>query len=149
MKSFLVRGKRPIILWSVLPDNCFFEGNIPEGYKLAVCPSEGMIVIDIDKHGKKNGFTNIPPSLMFELKSTLNYPTKNNGRHFWFKYTGDKPLANKTSNLGIDLRTHKGYVVYYPDNDIRDNLHLIKESSNQLNVWLKKLFSYIDNSICL
>ena len=125
-------------------DNTFYEGNIPTGFKLAVSPSKGTVIIDVDKHGKINGFHNIPKHLMFELKSTLNYPTKNEGRHFWFKYSGDGVLANKASNQGIDLRTDRGYVVYYPDNDIRDQMHLVKNSSKELNIWLEELFGYVN-----
>ena len=58
------------------------------------------------------------------------------------KYTGDKPLGNKTSGLGIDLRTNKGYVVWYHDKDIRDCINEINKTSQNLNKWLEKLFSY-------
>jgi hypothetical protein len=143
MKSFLLKGKRPIIKWGMLPDETYFEGTVPESFSLAVTPSEGYVVIDIDRHGNIDGEKNIPDDLRMEIFGTLNYETKNNGYHCWFKYTGNKPLGNKTSGLGIDLRTHKGYVVYYPDNDIREQLHLIKETSPRLNKWLERLFSYI------
>ncbi len=143
MKTFLLKGKQPIIKWGMLPDETYFEGIIPEGYNLAVNPSGNYIVIDVDNHGDISGFDSIPMSFQVELDNTFNYPTKNLGRHYWFKYTGDRPLANKTSGLGIDLRTNKGYVVYYPKNDIRQQLHLVKETSKQLNKWLEKLFSYV------
>jgi hypothetical protein len=142
MRSFLLKAKKPICKWGSLPPNTFFEGEIPEGYSLAVSPSENYIVIDVDRHGDIDGVNNIPDNLMYELLKTLHYPTKNNGYHYWFKYTGNKELANKTSGLGIDLRTNKGYVVYYPKNDIRDQLHLIKPTSTHMNKWLEKLFSY-------
>lgn len=142
MKSFLVRGKRPTVKWGLIPDGIFFEGDTPEGFFLAVCPSEGYVIIDIDRHGDVDGFDNIPKHLEKELSLTLNYPTKNNGKHVWVKYTGDVLLANKASNQGIDLRTQKGYVVYYPDNDIRDQMHLVKESSKELNTWLEDLFGF-------
>ena len=51
-------------------------------------------------------------------------------------------LANKASNQGIDLRTHKGYVVWYPEGDIRDSIKEIKESSPELNTWLEELFGF-------
>lgn len=143
MKSFLTRNKKPIIKWGMLPDNTFYEGNTPKGYILAVSPTNGHIVIDVDRHGKVDGFDNIPDELKVELDSTFNYETKNNGKHYWFQYTGTNILANKASNQGIDLRTHKGYCVYYPKDDIRDNLHLIKDSSTELNKWLEKLFGYV------
>ena len=145
MHSFLVKLKKPLVKWTHLKDNTFFEGTIPEGYDLAVCPSEGMVILDVDKHGKKNGFEHIPPSLMFELKSTLNYPTKNSGRHFFFHYTGDKLLANTHSKYGIDLRTNRGYVVYYPANqgdDIRNHLDEIKDSSKEMNLFLEEAFTH-------
>ncbi len=48
---------------------------------------------------------------------------------------------NKTLNLFIDFRTYKGYVCWYHNVDIRECVHLIKESSNELNLFLEKLFS--------
>jgi len=142
MKSFLLRGKKPIIKWGMLPDETYFKGQLPEGYSLAISPSEGYIIIDIDKHNDKNGFDNIPKNLLSELTNTLNYCTKNNGRHFWFKYSGKKSLANKASGLGIDLRTNKGYVVWYPKQDIKECLIEIKNTSKELNKWIETLFSY-------
>lgn len=143
MKSFLLREKKPLIKWSMLPDGIFFEGAVPSGFNLAVTPSKGTIIIDVDQHGDISGFDNIPHLIQLELDQTFNYNTKNNGKHYWFKYLGNKELANKTSGLGFDLRTHKGYVVYYPDNDIREQMHLVKESSDNLNQWLEKHFSYV------
>lgn len=142
MKSFLLKNKKPIIKWGMLPDQTFFEGVLPEGYSLAVSPSGKFIVIDIDKHKDQDGFLNIPDHLKNELENTLNYSTKNNGKHYWFYYTGKKELANKTSGLSIDLRTNKGYVVWYPKEDIRDCINKIKYTSEILNDWLEKLFSY-------
>ena len=143
MKSFLLRGKRPIIKWGMLPDGVFFEGKVPEGYSLAVCPSENYIVIDVDRHGDKDGFEAIPDHLKFELVQTLMYTTKNNGHHYWFRYSGNKPLGNKTSGKGIDLRTNRGYVVWYPEKDIRECLDQVNESSEEMNIWLEELFSYV------
>ena len=142
MKSFLVRGKKPIIKWGYLPDGTFFEGNVPEGYRLAICPSEGYIVVDVDRHGNINGFDNIPEHLQGELDSTLSYATKNNGRHYWLKYTGGNYLANKTSGLGIDLRTNKGYVVWYPEGDVRSHMNEIIDTSLEMNNWVESLFGF-------
>ena len=140
MKSFLCKGKKPIIKWGMLPDNIFFEGEVPDGYKLAICPSEGYIIIDVDRHGKKDGFTNIPQHLLEELNHTLSYPTKNDGRHYWCKYSGSRNLMNKASNLGIDLRTNRGYVIWYKENDIRSYIDEVKDTSVALNTWLETLF---------
>lgn len=126
----------------MLPENVFFEGNVPEGFALAVCPSENYIVVDVDRHGDIDGFDNVPEWHIKEFNKTLNYGTKNEGKHFWFKYTGDKPLANKASGLGIDLRTNKGYVVWYHDTDVRECLDQINDTSEFLNEWLEELFSY-------
>ena len=142
MRSFLVINKKPIIKWSQLPDNTFFEGKIPEGYSLGISPSKGYIIIDVDKHNGKNGFKKIPNHLVEELEFTLNYPTKNKGRHYWFKYTGNKDLMNKSSKLGIDLRTEKGYVVWYLDEDIRSWEYQIQETSKELNEWLEEHFTF-------
>jgi hypothetical protein len=141
MKSFLLKDKKPQVKWGMIPDEIYFEGNIPEGYGLAICPHNPYIILDIDKHGEIDGFSNIPHLIMMELDKSFYYNTKNNGRHVWLKYTGDKHLLNKTSGLGIDLRTSSGYVKWYLDKDIRAYIHLIKETSPKLNKWLEKLFS--------
>jgi hypothetical protein len=147
MRSFLCKGKKPILKWKLLPENTFFEfeGKLPNSYSLAISPSKGFIVIDVDVDIEKgkDGFKSIPRELRNELETTFNYPTKRNGKHYWFKYTGDKELANKTSGLDIDLRTNKGYVIFYPEGDIRNHLHEIKETSSELNEFLESLFSYI------
>lgn len=143
MKSFLLKGKMPIIKWGNLPDNTFFEGKLPEGYSLAICPSKGYVVVDVDVHDDVDGFTHIPMLIQEELQNTLSYKTKNHGRHYWLKYSGNKPLGNKTSGLGIDLRTDRGYVVWYHEEDIRDILSQVNNTSLKMNEWLEKLFSYI------
>ena len=148
MKSFLLKGKRPIIRWGLLPNETYFEGKVPEGYNLAVSPwgDEGYVVLDVDRHGDIDGFGNLPSNLKKELSKTYHYKTKNDGMHFWFKYTGNKPLGNKSSSIGIDLRTNKGYVVWYPEEDIRDVVksNVINNTSEKLNKWLEELFSYVD-----
>ena len=155
MRSFLLKNNKPIISWGRLPDGTLYHGDIPEGYDLAVNPHQPYIIIDVDRHGEKDGFLNIPEHLKQELEATLNYPTKNNGRHYWFYYSGDKTLVNKASNLGIDLRIgnivssktefkHGGYVKWHPRNTmkIEDVLWKAKETSPQLNEWLEGLFCY-------
>jgi hypothetical protein len=154
MRSFLLKNNKPIISWGSLPDGTLFKGEIPEGYDLAVNPHQPYIIVDVDRHDK-DGFLNIPEHLKSELESTLNYPTKNNGRHYWFYYTGDKTLINKASNLGIDLRignekysetkwVNGGYVKWHPRNEYRieDVLWQAKETSLKMNKWLEELFSY-------
>jgi hypothetical protein len=142
MRSFLLKDKRPIVKWGLIPEGIMYQGKLPNGYNLAISPSPGMIIIDIDKHGDKNGFDIIPLEVMKELLDTLHYKTKHDGMHVWVKYTGSKSLGNKTSNKGIDLRTNKGYVVWWNDKPIEDCLDDIKESSPQLNEWLERLFCY-------
>lgn len=144
MKTFLLKDKKPIVKWGMLPDETYFEGSTPEGYSLAVVPSEGYIVVDIDRHGDIDGFDNVPDYIIEELDNTLNYKTKNNGMHYWLKYTGDIELANKASGLGIDLRVgQKGYVKWYPKVDVRNCMNLVNESSAKMNKWLEKLFGYV------
>jgi len=145
MKSFLLKEKKPLIKWAMLPHGVYFEfkGKLPSSYSLAVCPSAHHIVVDVDRHGKIDGFDNVPLHILEELQKSLNYPTKNNGRHFWLESTSKKELANKASGLGIDLRVgNKGYVVWYPEEDPRDCMELVKKSSVQMNDWLESLFSY-------
>ena len=144
MKSFLLKDKTPILKWGQIPDGYFFEGNIPKGYSLAICPHFPYIILDVDMHGEVSGFDNLPVKVMEELGYHFSYPTKNNGRHYWLKYTGNKVLMNKASGLGIDLRTNKGYVRWYLDADIRKYMDQIKETSPLLNKWLEKLFSNED-----
>ena len=131
MRSFLVKDKVPICKWGMLPENTFYEGVVPIGYKLAISPGDNYIVIDVDVDDKKSkfGFDNIPGfpyldrnpplhikyNIFKELEQTYNYSTKRGGRHYWLRYTGELDLPNKASNLDIDLRVgKKGYVVYYP-----------------------------------
>ena len=153
MRTFLLRENKPIISWGMLPENTMYEGKIPEGYDLAVNPHKPYIIIDVDRHGKKNGFDFIPEHLKEELASTLNYPTKNNGRHYWFYYTGNKSLPNKASGVGIDLRvwhekydektwTNGGYVKWHPRNQfkIEDVLWQAQPSSKKMNQWIDELF---------
>lgn len=142
MKTFLLKDKVPICKWGMIPNETYFEGEIPEGYSLAINPHHPYIIVDIDRHGDIDGCENISNDLKAELFLThFHYETKNNGFHVWLKYSGDKHLMNKTSGLGIDLRTSKGYVKWYLDKDIRSYIHKIKESSFELNLWLESLFS--------
>ena len=155
MKSFLLRNGRPLIKWGLLPDNTLYNGKIPEGYDLAVNPHHPYIIVDVDRHGKKDGFLSIPEHLKNELDATLHYPTKNNGMHYWFYYTGKKSLSNKASKLGIDLRTgnqkfsktewtNGGYVKWHPRDTIKieDVLWSAQPSSDNMNEWIDSLFYY-------
>ena len=147
MKSFLLKNNSPIIKWGSLPNNIFYEGPIPEGYALAVCPSDNIVILDVDLKGDKNGFNHIPVNNFKELQNTFYYYTKSGGAHFYIKYTGNKTLINRATQYGLDLRigskngNNGGYVKYNHNVDIRQCLHLIKESSEELNKWLEKLFS--------
>jgi len=144
MKSFLLEKntKKPLIRWSLLPDGTFYEGKLPENYGLAICPNFPYIILDIDNHSNKCGFNNIPYSIQVELSEHFGYETNSGGQHIWMYYTGNKELANKTSGLNLDLRTHKGYVKWYLDSDIRNYINEVKPTSEKLNKWLEKLFSY-------
>jgi hypothetical protein len=142
MKSFLLKNNTPTIKWSLLPDNIFFEGKIPEGYDLAVAPSGNYIILDVDVKNGKNGFDHIPALMYLELDNTFYYNTKSGGRHYWISYSGNKVLLNRATSLGLDLRVGgKGYVKYPHIIDIRYCLGLINESSKEMNEWLEKLFS--------
>lgn len=142
MKSFLLKDKKPIVKWGMIKDETYFEGDVPERYGLAICPHDPYIILDIDRHGEIDGFNNIPENITKELLTNehFRYATKNNGSHIWLKYTGTKKLLNKTSGKGIDLRTCNGYVKWYLDKDIRNYIHLIKNTSLELNIWLESLF---------
>jgi hypothetical protein len=138
MKSFLLKGKVPIIKWGNLPDNTFFRGEIPSGYSLGVSPSEGYIILDVDVKPNKSGFDNIPEKILKELSKTFNYKTKNNGQHYWLKTNTDLP--NSTSGLNIDVRTSKGYVVWYSNEDIHESMNLVNTCSDEMNIWLRSIF---------
>ena len=155
MRTFLLKEKIPVCKWGLIPENTLYQGLIPDNYDLAVNPHQPYIIVDVDRHGKKDGFLNIPEHLKAEMNATLHYPTKNNGQHSWFEYSGDKVLINKASNLGIDLRignkkfnekewTHGGYVKWHPRNTmkIEDVLHLANKTSKDMNNWLESLFSH-------
>lgn len=141
MKSFISKGKLPICKWGALPDNIFFEGNVPDGYSLCIVPSGEYIVLDVDRHGKEDGFDHIPNNILEELEKTFHYPTKNNGVHYWLKSKDNAEMVNKNSGFSMDLRCHyKGYVVWYHEGDVRDYLDEINYTSPELDAWLKELF---------
>ncbi len=147
MKSFLLRNGTPIIKWGNLPNNIFYEGVVPEGFDLAVSPSDNYVILDIDVKNGKNGYEHIPHLIQIELDKSFNYKTKSGGAHYWIEYTGNKTLINKSTEFGLDLRIGAkkgnagGYVKYHHNVDIRQCIPLIKQSSEHLNNWLEKLFS--------
>jgi hypothetical protein len=146
MKTFLLKNNTPIVKWSMVPDNTFFEGTVPEGYALAVAPSENYIVLDVDEKNGKSGHSHIPIHIFGELLKTFNYHTKSGGSHYWLQYTGNKTLLNTSTKFGLDLRIGAkkgnagGYVKYRHHTDIRQCIHLIKETSSDMNIWLESLF---------
>jgi hypothetical protein len=147
MKSFLLYKNKPTIKWSMLKNGIFFEGNLPgKEYALAICPSENIIILDVDNKNDKNGFLHIPPEIFDELLETFYYSTKSGGAHFWIEYTGNQILLNTSTKYGLDLRIGAkpgnagGYVKYHHNVDIRECIHLIKPSSNELNLFLEQLF---------
>ena len=142
MRSFLLKEKIPVTKWGLIRDGTMYKGEVPEGYNLAIVPGPEYIILGVDRHGDKDGFKYIPPYILEELEETFNYKTKNNGKHYWLKYTGDKVLGNKTSGFHSDLRTEKGYVAYWHTEPIEECLHRIRKTSPQLNEWLEGLFSY-------
>jgi len=149
MRSFLLKNNKPIVSWGLIPQGTMFKGEIPEGYDLAINPHFPYIIVDVDRHGKIDGFENIPAHIKIELDCTFNYNTKQNGTHYWLYYTGNVKLQNKASGLGIDLRiwntegNNGGYVKWHPRNQykIEDMLPKIRPSSPQMNKWIEKLFS--------
>lgn len=143
MRSFLVKNKQPLTKWGLLPDGIMYKGKVPSGYNLAIVPGPEYIIVDVDRHGDVNGFDTIPEDIFEELEQTFHYPTKNNGVHYWLKYSGNHKLGNKTSGKGQDLRTNVGYVVWYPKTTIYDHIHEIKTTSPTLNKWLEEMFGYI------
>ena len=152
MRTFLLNKNKPIVKWGNLSPGTLYSGEIPEGFDLAINPHYPYIIVDIDRHGKVDGFDNIPENIMEELDATLNYPTKNQGQHSWLYYTGNKELPNKASGLGIDLRVwydkdekkNGGYVKWHPRNTmkIEDVLWMAQPSSKDMNRWIESIFVY-------
>ncbi len=150
MKSFLLRNGSPTCKWGSIPSGYYFEGEIPEGYNLAVSPTDEYIVVDVDCKNGKNGFDNILMDILVELNESYHYNTKSGGAHYWLKYSGTGLLKNTSTKYGIDLRIGAkdgncgGYVKFWPalkGDDIRNHIEEIKESSLIMNEWLEKLFS--------
>lgn len=152
MKTFLLNKEHsPIVKWGLIPDNTFYIGDVPQGYSLALCPTnEKMVIVDIDcKEGKGNGYNNIPKHIFDELLESFHYKTGSGGMHIFLYYTGDKLLKNCATKYSIDLRIGPnrktgnagGYVRYQGSKPIQECTHLIKESSETLNKWLEELFS--------
>lgn len=148
MKTFLLTPEnKPSLKWGLIPNNKYFEGKIPFGYFLAVCPSENIVILDVDCKGDKNGFVHIPLQISDEICNTFHYATRSGGAHYFIKYTGNQVLKNTSTKYGLDLRVGAkgnncgGYVRYNHNKDIRQCQHLIKESSDVLNKWLETLFT--------
>ena len=147
MKSFLLKSNKPIVKWGQLKNNTFYEGVVPEGFALAVAPSGNYVVVDVDVKNGKNGYEFIPSLVLLELKETFWYKTKSGGAHFWLEYSGDKTLVNRATQYGIDLRIGAskascgGYVKYNHSTDIRECVHLIKQTTPLVNKFLERLFS--------
>jgi hypothetical protein len=150
VKSFLLRNGTPTCKWGSIPSGYYFEGEIPEGYNLAVSPTDEYIVVDVDCKNGKDGFENIPMVILVELNKSYHYNTKSGGAHYWLKYTGTGLLKNTSTKYGIDLRIGAkdgncgGYVKYWPalkGDDIRNHIEEIKGTSLIMNEWLEKLFS--------
>lgn len=150
MRSFLLKNGTPICPWGSLKDNTFFKGTVPSGFDLAVTPSPGYIIVDVDNKNGKNGSKNIPAELVNEFEHTFSYPTKNGGFHYWFRYTGKEVLPNTTSELSIDLRVGPregnagGYVKWHPKDTVK--LITAEQKANpttpELNKWLEETFVY-------
>lgn len=135
----------------MLPDNIFYEGEIPSGYSLAVCPTdEKMVIVDIDcKSGKVSGYDNIPKEILSSFMKSFWYHTKSGGMHIFLNYTGEKVLKNCATKYGLDLRIGPnketknagGYVRWNSDLYPRDCISLIKNTTEQENKFLEQLFS--------
>lgn len=143
MRSFLVKNKQPLVKWGMIPDGIMYKGIIPDNFDLAIVPGPEYIIIDVDRHGDKDGFDSIPNDILTELEKSFNYDTKNNGKHYFLKYTGNVNLPNKGSGTGMDLRTEKGYVVFYPRDDFKKHEYKIKKTSKELNSWIENTFYYV------
>ena len=148
MKSFLLnKDYTPVVRWGLIKNNVYFQGEIPEGMHLACSPSDNIVIIDIDKKGGKDGYLHLVDSLQAELCKSFFYTTKSGGAHVFVRYTGSKILKNMSTEKGIDLRIAAngkncgGYVRWQGKIKPEECIHLIKESSTELNIFLEDLFS--------
>lgn len=148
MKSFLLKSNKPTVLWSLVPDNCFYVGELPgEDYALAISPgNSNIVIVDCDKKNNKDGYKFIPSNILKELEESFWYFTKSGGAHFFVKYSGNKILKNCSTQLGLDLRRGSvkgnagGYVKYNGSVPVDQIELLIKDSSEDLNIFLESLF---------
>ncbi|MGJ4070752.1 bifunctional DNA primase/polymerase [Corynebacterium macclintockiae] len=72
-------------------------------------PAENMVVLDIDPRNGGNATWN-RLNQGKELPTTLITRTGSGGLHIWFQLPYTAPVA-KTAGDGIDLKTHRGYLV--------------------------------------
>jgi hypothetical protein len=75
----------------------------------------GLVVIDLDQHGDKNGFISWR-KLGFTLDGAMISRTPNGGRHLIYKDTTGGEVKNSASKLGpgIDVRSNGGYILVPP-----------------------------------
>lgn len=151
MKSFLLNSQNtPIIRWSLLENGIFYQGEIPKGFGLAICPTnERQVILDVDVKNGKNGFNYIPSVVLAELELTFNYSTKSGGHHYFLNYSGSKLLMNTSTSKGLDLRIGAnkktknagGYCKYNGNIPVEQIEPLIKKTSPRMNLFLEKLFT--------
>jgi len=94
-------------------DSEVIRGWLKAGYNLGYCPSMGgETVIDLDKHGDKDGeeaFAEWEDSIGKHLPATLTVITPSGGKHLYYK--GVAPYDKLGFLPGVDIICSKRYVV--------------------------------------
>jgi hypothetical protein len=85
---------------------------------VATGAKSGIVVLDVDTKGEVSGF-----EALAKLRAQEDLPadamsvrTPSGGRHYWFAWDKDRPLANSASAIGkgLDVRGEGGYVIAPP-----------------------------------
>lgn len=81
-----------------------------------------LIVLDIDKNDKKDGFQGLEEIMAFEresMPSTLTCLTPSGGKHLYFKFTDGVPNKANALGPGLDTWHTAHYVIVPPSNHIK------------------------------
>lgn len=119
------RDKRPLIKWgdgaSSDPETVatWWSGVYAGSWIGVHAERSGLVVIDVDKHGGKDGFASLKAAGIV-LPKTLHYKTRG-GKHYVFKAPDGERLTigqdvkapDGRALVGVDVRAGTGLMVYY------------------------------------
>lgn len=90
-------------------------------YNIGLCTTE-FFVLDIDKHGKSNGFDSLEMlENSFEpLPATFTVSTANDGRHLYFMKPKNVMIKQKIGLLeGVDVKAHENNYIVAPNSRVK------------------------------